>query len=137
MSVNVVIYAHRKAGVSPKTFQQRYEAHVDLIKRIAGDDFPIYHRRRYTPRTTSETPVEGTSGTNSTTPATIMIGKQADFDFDVCAMLSFADEAAFKAFGAKLYAPGAAAQLEEDEKEFLDRSKIGIGKVGDLFETTK
>ncbi|CEJ59400.1 hypothetical protein PMG11_08025 [Penicillium brasilianum] len=137
MSVKVFIYAYRKPGLSLEDFKTHYEAHVDLIKRLSGDDFPLSHKRSYIARNTVEVAAESASERNALTPATVIVGQQADFDFDAYAELTFADQAAFQAFGAKIYAPDAAAQIAADEEKFLDKAKLGIALLGDVIETTK
>lgn len=84
-----------------------------------------------------ETAPEGASSRNPQTPAVLVTGNQADFDFDAYAELTFADQAALTAFVAKTQAPDAAAQIAADEEKFLDRSKTGIVMMGDVIETTK
>lgn len=137
MSLKALIYAYRKPGLSLEDFKTKYEAHVDLIKRIAGDDFPLSHKRTYVARNTVDAAPEGASERNSLTPATVVVGTQTDFDFDAYAELTFADQAAFQAFGAKIYDPEAAAQIAADEEKFLDKSKLAIALLGDVIETTK
>lgn len=137
MPVKAVLYAYRKPGLSLEDFRTHYEAHVELIKRLAGDDFPLTHTRHYIARSTVETAPEGATTRNATTPATVLAGQQSDFDFDAYAEVTFADQAAFDAFGAKIYAPDAAAQLHADEEKFLDRSRLGIVMLGEVVETRK
>lgn len=137
MSIKVFIYAYRKPGLSLEDFKTHYEAHVDLIKRISGNDFPLSHKRNYIARNSVEVAAEGASERNMLTPATVIIGQQSDFGFDAYAELTFADQAAFQAFGAKVYAPDAAAQIAADEEKFLDKSKLGIAMLGEVIETTK
>ncbi|OJJ70164.1 hypothetical protein ASPBRDRAFT_32040 [Aspergillus brasiliensis CBS 101740] len=140
MSVRVLIYAYRKPGLDLQTFKDRYEAHIELVKRLSGDDFPLSHKRTYIARTTIEQQPpagEGNSTRNAFTPATVLVGQQTDFDFDAYAELTFADQAAFQTFSAKVMAPEAAAQIAADEEGFLDRSKLGIALLGDVVETTK
>ncbi|GAQ44856.1 hypothetical protein AKAW_04725 [Aspergillus niger] len=141
MSVRVIIYAYRKPGLDLQTFKERYEAHIGLVKRLSGDDFPLSHKRMYVARTTIEQPQAGegnsnNSNRNALTPATVLVGQQTDFDFDAYAELTFADQAAFQTFSAKVMAPEAAAQIAADEEGFLDRSKLGIALLGDVVETT-
>ncbi|KAJ5673844.1 hypothetical protein N7462_009283 [Penicillium macrosclerotiorum] len=137
MSLKAFIYAYRKPGISPEDFKRHYEAHIDLVKRISEDDFPLSHKRSYLSRKTVETAPEGATSRNAITPASIVVGQQSDFDFDAYAELTFTDQAHFQAFGAKVYAPEAAAQIAADEEQFLDRSKLGIVMLGDVIETTK
>ncbi|GKZ72971.1 hypothetical protein AnigIFM60653_002039 [Aspergillus niger] len=139
MSVRVIIYAYRKPGLDLQTFKDRYEAHIELVKRLSGDDFPLSHKRMYVARTTIENPQTGennNSTRNALTPATVLVGQQTDFDFDAYAELTFADQAAFQTFSSKVMAPEAAAQIAADEEGFLDRSKLGIALLGDVVETT-
>ncbi|PYI09517.1 hypothetical protein BO78DRAFT_394955 [Aspergillus sclerotiicarbonarius CBS 121057] len=137
MSVRVFIYGYRKPGLSLATFRERYEAHVELVKRLSTDDFPLSHKRSYIARTTLDAPAADGTSRNATTPATVLVGQQTDFDFDAYAELTFADQPAFQAFMAKVTAPEAAAQIAADEERFLDRSKLSIAMVGDVLETTK
>ncbi|PYH90411.1 hypothetical protein BO71DRAFT_402234 [Aspergillus ellipticus CBS 707.79] len=138
MSVRVFIFAYRKPGLSLSAFRERYEAHIDLVKRIATVDFPLSHRRSYIARTELTSPLEGTNSTrNANTPATVFVGQQSNFDFDATAELTFADQAALQAFMAKVSAPDAAAQIAADEEGFLDRSELSIAMLGDVVETTK
>lgn len=137
MPIKALIYAYRKPGLTPTDFKTHYEAHVTLLKSLAGDDFPLSHKRHYVSRANVETAPEGASTRNALTPATVLVGQQSDFDFDAYAEVTFADQAAFEAFSAKVYAPDAAAQIRADEEKFLDREKLGIVLLGEVVETTK
>ncbi|KAJ5190995.1 uncharacterized protein N7498_009980 [Penicillium cinerascens] len=79
---------------------------------------------------------EGATTRNATTPATVIVGQQSDYDFDAYAELTFVDQAAFQAFGAKIYAPEAATQIPADE-ERLDKSQLAIAMLGDGTEMIK
>ncbi len=85
--------------------------------------FPLSHTRRYIQRT--EGKAEGTER-NANNPASLLLGTQADFDFDAYAELTFADVSAFQAFFDLLQQPEDAARLAMDEEKFLDRSKSKI-----------
>ncbi|KUL85273.1 hypothetical protein ZTR_07977 [Talaromyces verruculosus] len=140
MSVRVLIYAYRKPSLSLEDFKKHYEEHVNLIKRLTGDDFPLSHKRYYIARTlVSSEDSKNITGTerNPTTPAIVFAGQQSDFDFDAYAELTFASQEALQIFTAKVQAPDAAAQVSADEEKFLDRSKLGIAMLGDVIETTK
>lgn len=137
MSLKVFIYAYRKPGLSVEDFRKHYEDHVDLVKRLSGEDFPLSHKRSYVARNTVEVATEGASDRNSRTPATVIVGQQSDFDFDAYAELTFADQAAFQAFSAKVYAPDTASQIAADEEKFLDKSRLGIAMLGEVIETTR
>ncbi|KAJ5779805.1 Dimeric alpha-beta barrel [Penicillium paradoxum] len=137
MPVKISVFLYRNPRLSPEEFRRRYEAHVKMIKRMTGEDFPLSHHRNYIARNTVEIPPEGSTPRNAFTPATILRGQQADFDFDAYAELTFADQAAYQAFAAKIYAPDAAAQIAADEEKFLDRLKLGIALVEEVRVTVK
>jgi hypothetical protein len=141
MSVRVLIYAYRKPGLSLEDFKKHYEEHVNLIKRLVGDDFPLSHKRSYIARNVVSSSEDGKNITvterNATTPAIVFAGQQSDFDFDAYAELTFASQEALQIFTVKLQASEAAAQLAADEEKFLDRSKLSIAMLGDVIETSK
>ncbi|KAJ0420279.1 EthD domain-containing protein [Aspergillus carlsbadensis] len=135
MAVRALIIAYRKPGLTPDEFHTRYEAHAALIKRLAGDTFPISHRRTYIARTTAHTPPEGATQRNATTPAAMLRGTQADADFDAIAELTFADQASFERFAGRIQVPEIAAELAADEEGFLETQTVTIVMVGDVAET--
>lgn len=137
MPVKISAFLYRNPRVSPEEFRKRYEAHIKLIKKIAGEHFPLSHHRNYIARTTVEIPPEGSTQRNAYTPATILRGQQSDFDFDAYAELTFADQAAYQAFAAKIYAPDAATQISADEEKFLDQVKLGMALVEEVRVTVK
>ncbi|GKZ24653.1 myo-inositol-1-phosphate synthase [Aspergillus brasiliensis] len=98
MPVRLIILAHRKSSITPDSFRERDESHVQLIKRLTTDAFPLAHRRSYLARD---------PGTNTT----VSLGRTPDyeFDFDATAELTFADQAALQAFRAKLSRPEVAS----------------------------
>ncbi|GES57018.1 inositol-3-phosphate synthase [Aspergillus terreus] len=137
--VSVLILATRRPDLSPAAFRTRYEAHVELLKRISTSDFPLSHRRSYIARTaatTSPPENEQPPPRNAATPAAVIVGQQADFDFDAVAELTFADDAALQAFMAKVSAPEAARQIAADEEGFLDRGRLRIVMLGEVVEST-
>lgn len=136
MPVRAFGFAYRKQGISPSEFKKAYEAHVDLLKRLAGPKFPLSHKRHYLTRDPVETPPEGASSRNATTPASLLIGNQSDFDMDAYVELIFADQTALEEFAAVVYAPDNAALIAADEQGFLDRSRFGVAMVGEVTETT-
>lgn len=137
MSLRVIILAYRKPGLSPDEFKRYYEAHVDLVKSLSVDDFPVSHKRSYIARATVETTTDDASPRNTNTPATLLMGRQSDFDFDAVAELTFVNQQAFEAFTDKVYEPDNAALIAADEEKFLDRSKLSIALLGDMNETMK
>jgi hypothetical protein len=108
MPLRVLVIAYRKPCLTPHEFHTRYEAHAALIKRLAGDTFPISHRRTYIARTTVHSPPPPppeagvTTSPNPTTSPTMLRGAQAYEDFDAFAELGFADQAAFERFVARV-----------------------------------
>ncbi|KAL4865078.1 hypothetical protein BDV12DRAFT_155549 [Aspergillus spectabilis] len=142
MPIKALILSSRKPGLTLEEFRTAYEAHVQLIKRLAGDTFPLSHRRTYIARTTIEPGTDDpsssdiTTARNPTTPAIVVRGEQADFDFDATAELTFADQEAADRFMARIGQIEVAKQLLEDEERFLDRERVGIVMVGDVTETT-
>ncbi|KAG0160875.1 hypothetical protein PDIDSM_8407 [Penicillium digitatum] len=110
MPVKMFVFLYRSPHLTPEEFKKRYEAHIKLVKKLAGADFPLSHHRNYISR---------------------------NFDFDAYAELTFANQAAYQAFAAKIYAPDAAAQMTADEDKFLDRLKMGIALVGEVRVTVK
>ncbi|EPS31456.1 hypothetical protein POX_h09741 [Penicillium oxalicum] len=139
MTYKVLVYAHRLPGVSPELFKQRYEAHIDLFKRLVGDAFPLSHRRVYIARTRTDTTPQDASPVchNANTPATVIVGQQSDYDYDCLAEMTFADQTSWEACVERVRAPEISAQIAADEDGFFDRSKTGVVVVGDVFETRK
>jgi len=136
MPFRILAHAYRKSGMSTEDFKKHYEAHIDLIKRLSGDDFPLSHKRTYMARQTVEVAPEGATSSNATTPAVVLVGQQSEFDFDAYAELTFTDEDAFRIFAQKIRGPEAADQIAADEELFLDRSKFAVVVLGEVSETT-
>ncbi|KAI0460076.1 EthD domain-containing protein [Xylaria acuta] len=131
---SLLLFAYRKPGTTPEQFQAYYEdKHMKLIKEITGDDFPISHTRRYVHRTKGE----GATERNANSPATVIYGEQADFDYDCCSELVFADSAALYAYKEYFDQPENAARIAADEENFLDRSRLLVVGVGATRVTTK
>jgi uncharacterized protein (TIGR02118 family) len=126
MTYSILIFAFRKPGTTPAEFKAHYEgSHVPLVKSIAGPLFPISHIRTYLHRTDSDE-----------YPASVLVGGQADFQYDAFAELTFKDEAAFGAFFGTVSSPENAAKIAADEELFLDRSKMTVVLVGDRTSTS-
>ncbi|ROV97390.1 hypothetical protein VMCG_06865 [Cytospora schulzeri] len=121
MTYSILIFVYRKPGTTPEQFRAHYESsHVPLIKDITGELFPLSHTRRYIHRT--EGKAEGTER-NANSPASVLMGTQADFEYDVFAELIFPDVDAFQKFFGVAQQPENAARIAADEEKFLDRSK--------------
>ncbi|KAF3769089.1 hypothetical protein M406DRAFT_355159 [Cryphonectria parasitica EP155] len=136
MTFSVLIFSYRKPGTTPEQFRAHYEGtHIPLVKEMGGEHFPLSHTRRYLAR--AEGSAEGTTERNASFPAKVLLGSQADYDYDAFAELTFTDEAHFKTFFSLTRQPENLARLHEDEDKFLDRSKISAVVVGETVSTSK
>jgi EthD domain len=134
MPYTAIIFAYRKPTTTPAHFKTMYETkHIPLVQSIAGPLFPISHTRRYLARTEGSPQV---GSDTSTYPATVIVGSQADFDYDAIAELVFSDQDAFQAFFAKVSEPANAQRLAEDEDSFLDRSRMRAVALDGTVVTT-
>jgi uncharacterized protein (TIGR02118 family) len=125
MPYTVLIFAYRKPGLSPAEFKSHYESsHVPLVQSLTGSLFPKSHTRRYIQRADS-----------ANHPATVLVGTQADFEYDAIAELIFDDEGAFQAFFACVSEAKAAEKIAQDEDKFLDRTKMKVVIEGDSIVT--
>lgn len=135
MTYTVLIFAYRKPGTTPEQFRTHYEgSHVPLVKEIGGEHFPLAHTRRYVHRTQGT--AEGTER-NANYPATILMGSQAEFDYDAVAELTFTDAAHFQTFFGLTQQAENAARIAEDEDKFLDRARMSVVVIGETLVTTK
>ncbi|KAL9118694.1 MAG: hypothetical protein Q9187_004757 [Circinaria calcarea] len=137
----ILIFAYRKPGLSLAAFKSHYEhSHVPLVQSIAGPHFPKTHTRRYLQRfegnTTASPPSTESGAINANSPATVLVGTQAEFEYDAIAELTFDNEAAFQAFFALVSQGEAAERIARDEEMFSDRPKMRIVVVDDCAVTT-
>ncbi|KAI1741712.1 EthD domain-containing protein [Xylaria scruposa] len=136
MPYSVLIFAYRKPGTMPEQFKAHYEGiHVPLVRELAGASFPLSHTRRYLHR--SENHADSNTARNPSTPATVLIGTQNDFDYDAFAELTFEDAAAFQTFFNRMQHPEIAAKIAADEEKFLDRTQMPVVVLGDITETRR
>ncbi|KAI0421865.1 EthD domain-containing protein [Xylaria grammica] len=136
MGYSVLIFAYRKPGTTPEQFKAYYEnCHVPLVRELAGAYFPLSHTRRYLHRTHNQS--DANTARNPSTPASVLIGSQEDFDYDAFAELTFEDETAFQTFFAIIQQPENAAKIAADEEKFLDRSRTPAVVLGDTTETKR
>lgn len=105
-----------------------------MFRELVGSLFPLLHTQRYIHRT--EAAADGNTQRNPSTPATIHVGSQADFDYDVVVELKFQDAAAFKALMEYIRQPEIAKKIADDEERFLDRSQTRAVALGDIIEMT-
>ena len=134
----ILIFAYRKPGFSPAAFKSHYESsHEPLLQSIAGNHFPKTHIRRYIQRSESNTSSAANDDTtNANHQATVLVGMQADFDYDAIAELTFEDSAAFQTFYGLVNQPEAAEKIAKDEEMFLDRARMRIAVVDECNTTT-
>ncbi|KAL4877840.1 EthD domain-containing protein [Aspergillus karnatakaensis] len=132
MPIKALILSSRKPGLSLEEFRTHYEEHVQLIKSLAGDTFPLSHRRTYLARTTVNTPTGDGPGRNALIPAIVVRGEQSDFDFDATAELTFADQDAADKFMERMGQRENAQKLLEDEEKFLNRERVAIVMIRSL-----
>jgi hypothetical protein len=129
MTFSFLLFVTRKPSLTPSDFKKYWETkHIDLIKSIVGDKFPLTHTRHYIARPAEE---------NGGWPAAVLVGAQEDFTYDGFAELVFEDEKAFKSFFAVISEPEAAAKLAEDEERFAVREKTRAVVVGESVVTRR
>ncbi|KAF2705618.1 hypothetical protein K504DRAFT_460331 [Pleomassaria siparia CBS 279.74] len=125
----VLLYITRKPTLTPSEFRHHWDTqHVQLLKSIAGEDFPITHTRHYIARPTE---------VNGAWQAAVLLGGQEDFSYDGIAELVFEDEDAFHTFFASVSAPEAAASIAEDEDRFIVREKTRAVVAGETSVTAR
>ncbi|KAI3319698.1 EthD domain-containing protein [Xylariaceae sp. AK1471] len=135
MTYSILVFLSRKAGTTPKQFQDYYAgSHMPMFRELAGSHFPILHTQRYIHRTDASG--DGNTQRNSSTPASVFAGRQADFDFDVVVDLKFQDAAAFEAFMQHIHQPEIWSKVVADEEKFLDRNQTRVALLGDIIEMT-
>ncbi|KAF2462590.1 uncharacterized protein BDR25DRAFT_127518 [Lindgomyces ingoldianus] len=116
MGFRFFLFITRKPTLTPTEFMTHWDTkHVELLKNITGEDFPISHTRHYIARPTEQ---------NGTWPAAVLIGGQEDFSYDGIAELVFENEQAFQTFYAKVSDPEAAAKIAADEETFIVREAM-------------
>ncbi|KAK9243391.1 EthD domain-containing protein [Lipomyces tetrasporus] len=135
MTFTILIFSYRKTGTTPEEFRVQCEGTLlPLLKEITGTHFPLCHTRRYIQRTEGPK-ADSNTERNPTTPATVFVGSQADFDYDAIAELTFADQAAFGRFIGLMQQPDNAAKIAEAEGKFTDSGKTSIVAVGETAVT--
>lgn len=114
----VMILAHRKAGISHQTFHDRYERHMEMVKGFCGDAPPILHMR-WLPYHSA-----GPDG-----EATLLAGTKAQAVPSVVGVMTFADTAAWERFHIALSTEEARKAIAEDEAGFWDRNSMQAVEV--------
>jgi hypothetical protein len=128
MTATILLFITRKPTITPAEFKTHWDTkHVELLKSIAGENFPLTHTRHYIARQPE----------NGSWPAVILIGAQEDFSYDGIAELVFPDESALQTFFGIMSAPEAAARIAEDEETFSVREKMKMVVMGEKSVSTK
>jgi hypothetical protein len=128
MAFSFLLFITRKPTITPAEFKTHWDTkHVELLKSIAGDHFPISHTRRYIARPAEQ---------NNAWPAAVLVGSQEDFTYDGIAELVFWDEQAFRTFLAIVSAEEAAARIVTDEETFIVREKMKAVVMGETSVTS-
>jgi hypothetical protein len=128
MSFRFLLFITRKPTLTPAEFQSHWDTkHVELLKSIAGDAFPLTHTRHYIRRTAHD----------SSWPAAVLVGTQEDFTYDGIAELVFPSEAAFQTFFSIVSAPEAAARIAADESTFIIREQMKAVVLGETSVTRR
>jgi hypothetical protein len=135
MTYSLLVFLSRKPGTTPEQFRNYYAgSHLPFFRQLVGSHFPVLHTQRYIHRTTA--PSDSNTPRNLSTPASIFLGTQADFDYDVVVTLEFKDAAAFQAHYEYVQQPDIASKITEDEERFLDRSQTRVAVLGEMIEMT-
>lgn len=104
----LMMFGGRKEGLTPEQYRDHYEnVHIPLMKNLTGDTFPLKHERHYVKR---DGPPDF--------PAAVLIGNQADFNYDAVAILTYRDKAHFDANWAFFEDEETAKLIKEDEAKF-------------------
>lgn len=114
---------------------------MPLLQSIAGPHFPKMHTQRYIQRSEGNAspspPLTESDLENANHSATVLVGTQADFEYDAIGKLIFDNEAAFQAFFALISQGDAAESISKDEEMFLDRPRLRVVVVDDCVVTTR
>ncbi|EQB48897.1 HypE protein [Colletotrichum gloeosporioides Cg-14] len=121
MSYRMLIFLHRKEGLSHAEFKDHYEnVHVPLTKELTGSLFPMLHSRRYIERS----PDDG--------KAMVLAGAKGEDEADAVVEVAFKDEAAAQAFFAATNSGEAMDRLKKDNEQFLNWEKLRILKISEV-----
>ncbi|GAP88179.1 putative inositol-3-phosphate synthase protein [Rosellinia necatrix] len=134
MTYSMLVYLSRKPGTTPEHFKDYYNnKHMPLYRQLAGPHAPALHVQQYIDRAAGAGAGAGDGATprNPSTPARVLLGGQADFDYDVVVTIDYADEAAFRAHYEFITRPDVAATIATDEERFLDRSQTRCVLLGE------
>jgi hypothetical protein len=141
----VLLFFGHKEGTTPAAFRSYFETqHLPLIKSMAVSSFPTTHTRLYIHRSECDSNSSSPSSESSEFgekvfdfPASVLMGKQEDFDYDAIAQLEFDDAAVFHAFIGQRKDPYILRRLEEDDEKFSDPRKTRAVVLGEVCVTRR
>jgi hypothetical protein len=122
----LLMFGARKASLTPSEFRDYYEQkHIPFMQNLTGATFPLSHVRHYIQR----------DGAPDYLAQLLPGGQQADFDFDVVAVLTYRDEEHFQENWAFFENEETARLIREDEANFsgpvrgvvLGETKVTLG----------
>lgn len=117
MAYRVLMYAYRKPGITPQTFEAHYEdVHVPLVKKMTGALFPLAHKRTYIPRQVSS----ATPESEVSFPVEVIGGLPSVFYYDAIMEMNFESQDVFHEFSNLLAQPENEARIAENCALFLD-----------------
>ncbi|RAL10234.1 EthD domain-containing protein [Aspergillus homomorphus CBS 101889] len=132
MPLTLIVFLQRKSGTTPEFFKDYYEnQHIPLAKEIARSSFPTHHRRHYLVRHPRNP--TSTDPSNANYVPNVFAGEAEDFTWDVYVEMIFEDMQHLQAFRAALDAQR--QRLADDEKNFMDRSKVYLAEIEGPFGT--
>ncbi|KAI1164593.1 EthD domain-containing protein [Nemania serpens] len=135
MTYSLLVFLSRKPGTTPEEFRNYYAgSHLPMYRQLVGSHFPVRHTQRYVHRTAASG--DGNTQRNPSTPASVFLGTQADFDYDVVVTIEFKDAAAFQAFYEYVQQPEIVATVDADEEKFLDRTQTRVAVLGETIVMT-
>ncbi|KAL0931205.1 uncharacterized protein CTRU02_213940 [Colletotrichum truncatum] len=124
MTFRMLLFLHRKEGITHAEFKDHYEyVHVPLTRELTGSLFPLLHSRKYIERS----PDDG--------KPVVLMGENVEHEADAVVEVVFKDDDAAQAFFAATNSGEAAERLKMDTDQFLDRGKIRAVKISGSFET--
>lgn len=112
----LLMIGRRRQDITPEQYRDHYEnVHIPLMKNLTGDTFPVSHVRHYVKRT------EDPNGSADLPfPADVLMGTQADFEFDAVAILTWRDKAHFDSNWAFFEDEEFGKIISEDEAKFSE-----------------
>lgn len=123
MPYAVLIFATRKAGLSPEEFKDYYEnKHIPLVNNLTRGHIPKSNTRYYI-----------TSG--KIAQPEFIVGQPSDIPWDCVTALNFTDEEHFSRCMAIYQDEETQKIFAADEEKFLDRASLKMVIIGDVRQS--